>query len=225
MRKPSLKGGLFFIAVWLSFFCCSDNSTQAVAFITPASNPAPAVCSHSDRCWCRAGWCLVFQSPGLAASRHAYRPHPPGATGLRRTVRSGSPAAGATDPRPTQQPSLCLVSLPNRGAVLRRTLVVGGIWRPRQSIALDDGTAQCVIDPDEWEAVRRAAHRQVQRQQLQQTTQPDVHLMADPGDSARPCIIAAFREEHRLTTYFRWRAVGCFLAMALTSGYLLWTSR
>lgn len=32
MRNPSLKGGLFFIAVWLSFFCCSDNSTQAVAF-------------------------------------------------------------------------------------------------------------------------------------------------------------------------------------------------
>lgn len=30
MRKPSLKGGLFFIVVWLGFFCCSNNSTQVV---------------------------------------------------------------------------------------------------------------------------------------------------------------------------------------------------
>jgi hypothetical protein len=78
------------------------------------------------------------------------------------------------------------------------------------------------IDPDEWEAARRAAYRQVQRQQLQQATQPDVHLVADPGDSARPFIIAAFREEGRLITYFQWRAAGCLLAVALASGLVLW---
>ena len=97
--------------------------------------------------------------------------------------------------------------------------------RDPKRMAMFDRRGNGRIDPDEWEAVRRAAHRQIQRQQLQRATQPDIHLMADPGDSARPFIIAAFREEHRLITYFRWRAIGCLLATALTSGYLLWTSR
>jgi hypothetical protein len=78
------------------------------------------------------------------------------------------------------------------------------------------------IDPDEWEAARRAAYRQVQQQQLQQATQPDIHLMADPGDPARPFIIAAFREESRLITYFQWRAAGCLLVATLACGFALW---
>lgn len=93
--------------------------------------------------------------------------------------------------------------------------------RDPKRMAMFDRRRNGRIDPDEWEAARRAAYRQVQRQQLQQANQPDVHLMADPGDSARPFIIAAFREESRLITYFRWRAAGCLLAAALASGYLL----
>jgi hypothetical protein len=56
---------------------------------------------------------------------------------------------------------------------------------------------------------------------LQQATQPDVHLMADPGDATRPFIIAAFREEGRLITYFERRAAGCLLAAALAAGFAL----
>lgn len=93
--------------------------------------------------------------------------------------------------------------------------------RDPKRMAMFDRRRNGRIDPDEWEAVRRAAHRQVQRQQLEQATQPDVHLMADPGDSSRPFIIAAFREESRLITYFRWRAAGCLLAAMLASGYSL----
>ena len=50
-------------------------------------------------------------------------------------------------------------------------------WKrdPRR-MALFDRRRNGRIDPDEWEAARRAAYRQVQREQLQQATQPDVHL-------------------------------------------------
>jgi hypothetical protein len=77
------------------------------------------------------------------------------------------------------------------------------------------------IDPDEWEAARRAAHRQIQRQQLQQATQPDIHLIADPGDSGRPFIVGAFREEDRLIAYFQRRAAGCLSVATLAGCYLL----
>ncbi len=51
-------------------------------------------------------------------------------------------------------------------------------WKrdPRR-MALFDRRRNGRIDPDEWEAARRAAYRQVQREQLQQATQPDVHLI------------------------------------------------
>ncbi|MCB1825038.1 MAG: hypothetical protein KDJ54_10865, partial [Candidatus Competibacteraceae bacterium] len=93
--------------------------------------------------------------------------------------------------------------------------------RDPQRMALFDRRRNGRIDPDEWEAARRAAHRQVQREQLQQATQPDVHLMADPVDTSRPFIIAAFREESRLINYFYWRAALSLLTALLTIGYLI----
>jgi hypothetical protein len=95
-------------------------------------------------------------------------------------------------------------------------------WKrdPRR-MALFDRRRNGRIDPEEWEAARRAAYRQVERQRLQQATQPDVHLMADPGDAARPFIIAAFPEEARLIRYFQWRAAGCLLLALLAGGLLL----
>jgi hypothetical protein len=56
---------------------------------------------------------------------------------------------------------------------------------------------------------------------LQQALEPDVHLLADTGDPARPFIIAAFHEEGRLIRYFQWRAAGCLLATVLATGFLL----
>ena len=79
-------------------------------------------------------------------------------------------------------------------------------------MALFDRRRNGRIDPDEWEAARRAAEKQVRRQQWRQATEPDVHVLADTGDPARPFIIAAFREEGRLIRYFQWRAAGCLLA-------------
>ncbi len=78
------------------------------------------------------------------------------------------------------------------------------------------------VDPDEWEAARRAAEKQVRREQLQQSIEPDIHLLADTGDSTRPFIIAVFREEGRLIRYFQWRAAGCLLAATLAGSLLLY---
>ncbi len=95
-------------------------------------------------------------------------------------------------------------------------------WKrdPRR-MALFDRNGDGRIDAEEWEAARRAAHQQVRREQWQYAASPEVHLLADPGDSGRPYIIAAFREERRLIRYFQWRAAGCLLLALLGGGLLL----
>lgn len=93
--------------------------------------------------------------------------------------------------------------------------------RDPQRMNLFDRRRNGRIDPDEWEAARRAAEKQVRRKQVQQALEPEVHLLADTGDPARPFIIAAFREEGRLIRYFQWRAAGCLLAAVLAAGFLL----
>ncbi|HPF59743.1 MAG TPA: hypothetical protein PK820_13255 [Candidatus Competibacteraceae bacterium] len=93
--------------------------------------------------------------------------------------------------------------------------------RDPQRMNLFDRRRNGWIDPDEWEAARRAAEKQVRRKQVQQALEPEVHLLADTGDPARPFIIAAFREEGRLIRYFQWRAAGCLLAAVLAAGFLL----
>ncbi len=94
--------------------------------------------------------------------------------------------------------------------------------RDPQRMALFDRRRNGRIDPDEWEAARRAARRQVEREQLQRAVEPETHLLADTGDSARPFIIAAFHEEGRLINYFRLWATGCLLAALLAGGAALW---
>jgi hypothetical protein len=94
--------------------------------------------------------------------------------------------------------------------------------RDPQRMKLFDRRCNGRIDPDEWEAARRAAEKQVQREQLQQAVEPDIHLLADTADATRPFIIAAFREEGRLIRYFQWRAAGCLLAAVLAGGLLLY---
>lgn len=92
--------------------------------------------------------------------------------------------------------------------------------RDPQRMDLFDRRRNGRIDPDEWEAARRAAYLQVQREQLEQATHPDVHLLSKTGDPARPFIIAAFRDENRLIRYFQWRSAG-FVLLALLAGGLL----
>lgn len=94
--------------------------------------------------------------------------------------------------------------------------------RDPQRMDLFDRRRNGRVDPDEWEAARRAAEHQVRREQLQQSVEPDIHLLADTGDSTRPFIVAAFREESRLIRYFQWRAAGSLLTATLAGGFLLY---
>ncbi len=93
--------------------------------------------------------------------------------------------------------------------------------RDPQRMKLFDRRRNGRVDPDEWEAARRAAELQVRREQLQQAVDPETHLLANPGDASRPFIVAAFREEGRLIRYFQWRAAGCLLAAVVAGGLLL----
>ena len=93
--------------------------------------------------------------------------------------------------------------------------------RDPQRMDLFDRRRNGRVDPDEWEAARRAAEQQVRRRQWQQAVEPDVHLLANTGDVTRPFIVAAFREEGRLIRYFQWRAAGCLLAAVLAGSWLL----
>lgn len=95
-------------------------------------------------------------------------------------------------------------------------------WKkdPRR-IALFDRRKNGRIDPDEWEAVRRAAHRQVQRQQLACFLEPEVHLLSNPGNPGQPYLIAAV-SEHRLIRHYQWQAL-LYLMIALATGvWLIW---
>ena len=94
--------------------------------------------------------------------------------------------------------------------------------RDPQRMALFDRRRNGRVDPDEWEAARRAAEKQVRREQLQQGVDPDIHLLADTEEASRPFIIAAFREEGRLISYFQWRATACLLAAVTAGGLLLY---
>jgi len=68
---------------------------------------------------------------------------------------------------------------------------------------------------------RAAACGFLLKTELEQATHPDVHLMSNTGDPARPFIIAVFREESRLIRYFQWRSAGCLLLALLAGGLLL----
>jgi hypothetical protein len=96
--------------------------------------------------------------------------------------------------------------------------------RTPRMMALFDRRKNGRIDPDEWEAARRAAHRRVQREQLERTTMPDVNTLSDTGDSARPYLIAALSEA-RLIRKYQIDTGLCLSLVMLASGYLAWLFR
>ncbi len=95
-------------------------------------------------------------------------------------------------------------------------------WKqdPRR-MALFDRDGDGRIDEQEWEAARRTARRQVERETLAQALEPGVHLLARTGDPVRPYILAA-ASEGRLLARYRFQS-GAFLAAAVAGGgYLGW---
>jgi len=95
-------------------------------------------------------------------------------------------------------------------------------WKrnPRM-IALFDRRKNGRIDPDEWEAARRAAHRQVQRRHLEHRSNPAVHTIARPAHRHYPFLISA-ASEGRIINLYRRHAVLGLLGMLLSVAYLIW---
>lgn len=88
-------------------------------------------------------------------------------------------------------------------------------------MALFDRNGDGHIDAEEWEAVRRAAHHQIQRAQLARSVNPDVHMLRNPGDRNRPFLISAVSEYHLVRRFQRHAAIS-LLAALLAGGYLAW---
>lgn len=95
-------------------------------------------------------------------------------------------------------------------------------WKrnPRM-IALFDRRKNGRIDPDEWEAARLAAHRQVQRRQLERRPAPTVNTIAKPPSRHYPFLISA-ASEGRIINRYRRNAVLSLLCTVSLLGYLLW---
>lgn len=95
-------------------------------------------------------------------------------------------------------------------------------WKrnPRM-IALFDRRRNGRIDPDEWEAARLAAHRQVQRRHLERRQAPAVNTIARPQQRGFPFLISAASEGRIIHRYHR-QALFWLLGALLAAAYLVW---
>ncbi|NJN45785.1 MAG: hypothetical protein HC808_04105 [Candidatus Competibacteraceae bacterium] len=91
---------------------------------------------------------------------------------------------------------------------------------PRR-MALFDRRGNGRIDPDEWEAARRAAYRQVERKNLMSSAMPDVHILSNPEDWSQPFLISTVSERGLINKYRR-DALLALLVALLAGAYLAW---
>jgi hypothetical protein len=76
------------------------------------------------------------------------------------------------------------------------------------------------IDLDEWQAVRRAATREVTREQLQADQQP-VHILSRSGSQRRPLLISS-KEEFDVVRRFRGYAIAALLGFFAIGTGVVW---
>jgi len=77
------------------------------------------------------------------------------------------------------------------------------------------------IDLQEWEAVRKAAYRQVRKEQSQRSVEPPTHVMSKPVHGSRPYLLSALSEEE-LVKRFRLSAAGSLAAFLLLGSAAVW---
>lgn len=96
-------------------------------------------------------------------------------------------------------------------------------WKADQASLLQrfdrDGDGE--IDMQEWEDVRRAAHREVKAQQRERSAGPVSHLMSKPRNSRRPYILSVLPQEQLAGRYRRF-ATGSLLAFLLCGAAATW---
>lgn len=77
------------------------------------------------------------------------------------------------------------------------------------------------IDLQEWEAVRKAAYRQVRQEQSQRSVAPPTHVMTRPEHGSRPYLLSALSEDE-LVKRFRLFAAGSLAAFLLLGSVAVW---
>ena len=77
------------------------------------------------------------------------------------------------------------------------------------------------IDLQEWEAVRKAAYRQVRQEQSQRSMAPPTHVMSKPVHGKRPYLLSTLSEEE-LVTRFRRLAGGSLGLFLLLGSAAVW---
>ena len=86
----------------------------------------------------------------------------------------------------------------------------------RQLLARFDTNRNGQIEPEEWEAARQAAIREVREHQVQQATNPDINLLTQPSD--RRSYILSTLSQGRVAQRLRWwAALWLLLALALAA--------
>lgn len=96
--------------------------------------------------------------------------------------------------------------LPNTREEVRELLAA---WKRDQDSLVQrfDANGDGEIDLQEWEAARRAAHREVKAQQRERAAGPVSHLMSKPRNSRRPYILSVLPQEQLAGRYRRFAAL------------------
>ena len=97
------------------------------------------------------------------------------------------------------------------------------LWKSDKGrlLANFDANGDGEIDLQEWEAVRKAAYRQVRREQSQRSVAPPTHVMSKPVHGSRPYLLSALSEEE-LVKRFRLFAAGSLGAFLLLGSAAVW---
>ncbi len=97
------------------------------------------------------------------------------------------------------------------------------LWKgdKRDLLQRFDSNGDGDIDLQEWEAVRKAAYRQVRREQSQRSVAPPTHVMSKPIHGKRPYLLSALSEEE-LVKRFRLSTAGSLFAFLLLGSAAVW---
>lgn len=77
------------------------------------------------------------------------------------------------------------------------------------------------IDLQEWEEVRKTAHKKVRKDQLERSLKPPTHVMSKPKYDKRPYILSVYPQQELVKRY-KIKAAGCFAGFFLAGSTVVW---
>jgi hypothetical protein len=97
------------------------------------------------------------------------------------------------------------------------------IWKKDRAALLRnfDANGDGEIDVQEWEAVRKAAYKQVRHEQSQRSVQPPTHIMKKPSHSNRPYLLSVY-PQRELVKRYKLRAGACLAGFFIAGMAAVW---